>query len=63
MSGGGGVTYEGVTLYDAFFVYKALGIGFGVVMWFWVFYRFYYDGDMLIYGYVLYFEYDDDDYY
>ncbi len=39
-SEGGGVTHEGVTLRDASFAHKALGSGFGAVMWFWVFYRF-----------------------
>jgi hypothetical protein len=60
-SEGGGVTHEGVTLHDASFAHKALGTGFGAVMWFWVFYRFYHDGDTLIYGHAPHFEHDDDD--
>ena len=32
-SEGGGVTHEGVTLHDASFAHKALGSGFGAVMW------------------------------
>ena len=57
----GGVTHEGVTLHDASFAHKALGTGFGAVMWFWVFYRFYKDGDVLLYGHAPHFEHDDHD--
>ena len=60
-SEGGGVTHEGVTLHDASFAHKALGSGFGAVMWFWVFYRFYHDGDVLLYGHAPHFEHDDHD--
>lgn len=60
-SEGHGVTHEGVTLHDASFAHKALGTGFGAMMWFWVFYRFYHDGDVLLYGHAPHFEHDDHD--
>jgi len=30
-------------------------------MWFWVFYRFYHDGDILMYGHAQRYEKEDDD--
>lgn len=47
---GPGQTYAGLTLHEPPFIYKALGQLAGATMWFWVFYRFYHDGDAFING-------------
>ncbi|GHP04124.1 hypothetical protein PPROV_000287800 [Pycnococcus provasolii] len=47
---GPGQTYAGLTLREPPFIYKALGQLAGATMWFWVFYRFYHDGDAFING-------------
>ena len=58
---GSGVTYEGLTLHEPGAFHKAWAYGLGGLSWFWVFYRFYKDGDTLIYGHAPHFEHDDDD--
>lgn len=58
---GSGVTYEGLTLHEPGAFHKAWAYGLGGLCWFWVFYRFYKDGDTLIYGHAPHFEHDDDD--
>jgi hypothetical protein len=61
-TGGGGhhdsVTYDGVTLHKAAGWHKALGSGLAGLMWFWIFVRFYKDGDVLLYGHAPHFEHD-----
>lgn len=60
-SGEGGVTHEGLTIHPAAPVHKILGTAMGGLMWFWVMYRFYHDGETLIYGHEPHFLHDDDD--
>ena len=55
------MTYEGLTLHEPGAFHKAWAYGLGGLCWFWVFYRFYKDGDTLIYGPAPHFEHDDDD--
>ncbi|CAL6291747.1 unnamed protein product [Bathycoccus prasinos] len=60
MAGGeGGVTHEGLTIHPAAPVHKILGTAMGGLMWFWVMYRFYHDGETLIYGHEPHFLHDD----
>jgi len=59
--GGPGVTHEGLTLHEPGAFHKAWAYGLGGLTWFWIFYRFYKDGDTLIYGHAPHFEHDDDD--
>eukprot|EP00228_Micromonas_bravo_P007973 CAMPEP_0203001598 /NCGR_PEP_ID=MMETSP1401-20130829/679_1 /ASSEMBLY_ACC=CAM_ASM_000894 /TAXON_ID=38833 /ORGANISM="Micromonas pusilla, Strain CCAC1681" /LENGTH=102 /DNA_ID=CAMNT_0049743081 /DNA_START=29 /DNA_END=337 /DNA_ORIENTATION=+ len=62
MGGGGpGVTHEGLTLHEPGMFHKGWAYGLGGLTWFWIFYRFYKDGDTLIYGHAPHFEHDDDD--
>ena len=57
--GEGGVTHEGLTIHPAAPVHKILGTAMGGLMWFWVMYRFYHDGETLIYGHEPHFLHDD----
>ena len=57
--GEGGVTHEGLTIHPASPVHKFLGTAMGGLMWFWVMYRFYHDGETLIYGHEPHFLHDD----
>ena len=59
--GGPGVTHEGLTLHEPGMFHKGWAYGLGGLTWFWIFYRFYKDGDTLIYGHAPHFEHDDDD--
>ncbi|ACO63198.1 predicted protein [Micromonas commoda] len=59
--GGNGVTHEGLTLHEPGAFHKFWAYGLGGLTWFWVFYRFYKDGDTLIYGHAPHFEHDDHD--
>ena len=59
--GGPGVTHEGLTLHEPGMFHKGWASGLGGLTWFWIFYRFYKDGDTLIYGHAPHFEHDDDD--
>mmetsp|Transcript_41054 Transcript_41054/g.101280 ORF Transcript_41054/g.101280 Transcript_41054/m.101280 type:complete len:106 (+) Transcript_41054:81-398(+) len=58
---GHGVTHGGLTLHEPGMWHKAAGYGFGGLMWFWIFLRFYRDGDTLIYGHAPHFQDDHDD--
>ena len=59
--GGNGVTHKGLTLHEPGAFHKFWAYGLGGLTWFWVFYRFYKDGDTLIYGHAPHFEHDDHD--
>ena len=59
--GGPGVTHGGLTVHEPGMGYKAVAHGMGGLCWFWIFYRFYKDGDTLIYGHAPHFEHDDDE--
>lgn len=59
--GGPGVTHEGLTLHEPGAFHKFWAYGLGGLTWFWIFYRFYKDGDTLIYGHAPHFEHDDHD--
>jgi hypothetical protein len=50
-----------LTLHEPGAFHKAWAYGLGGLTWFWIFYRFYKDGDTLIYGHAPHFEHDDDD--
>ena len=57
------MTHEGVTLQRRV-AWRTIALGrarASAVMWFWVFYRFYHDGDVLLYGHAPHFEHDDHD--
>eukprot|EP00191_Tetraselmis_sp_GSL018_P013936 CAMPEP_0177584674 /NCGR_PEP_ID=MMETSP0419_2-20121207/4035_1 /TAXON_ID=582737 /ORGANISM="Tetraselmis sp., Strain GSL018" /LENGTH=68 /DNA_ID=CAMNT_0019074255 /DNA_START=226 /DNA_END=432 /DNA_ORIENTATION=+ len=49
-SHGEAVTYAGLTLHKPLPWQKATGTFMAGLMWFWVFVRFYHDGDVLIFG-------------
>ena len=53
------MTHEGLTIHPAAPVHKILGTAMGGLMWFWVMYRFYHDGETLIYGHEPHFLHDD----
>jgi hypothetical protein len=59
--GGPGVTHEGLTLHEPGLFHKGWAYGLGGLTWFWIFYRFYKDGDTLIFGHAPHFEHGDDD--
>ena len=53
------MTHEGLTIHPAAPVHKILGTAMGGLMWFWVMYRFYHDGETLICGHEPHFLHDD----
>ena len=50
------MTHEGLTLHEPGMFHKGWAYGLGGLTWFWIFYRFYKDGDTLIYGHAPHFE-------
>lgn len=56
---GHGVTYEGLTLHPPARWHVMWGTGMCALMWFWVMYRAYYDGDAFLHGHAVHFEHDD----
>lgn len=60
-SGGGhgeGVTYAGLTLHKASPGHVWAGKLMGATMWFWVFYRFYHDHEVFLYGHARHWEHE-----
>jgi len=53
---GHGVTHAGLTLHKPAAWHTVVGTGMSALMWFWVFYRAYHDGDTLLYGHAAHFE-------
>jgi len=50
------VTHAGLTLHKPAAWHTVVGTGMSALMWFWVFYRAYHDGDTLLYGHAAHFE-------
>ncbi|KAK9806653.1 hypothetical protein WJX73_004777 [Symbiochloris irregularis] len=52
------VTYEGLSLHKASSWHVNAAKGFGGLMWFWIFYRFYHDYDTFLFGHAPHFEHE-----
>lgn len=57
---GNSVTYEGLTIQKPARWHVLTGRGMCSIMWFWIMYRAYYDGEAFLYGHAVHFEHDDD---
>lgn len=54
------VTYDGLTIHKPARWHVLTGRGMCSIMWFWIMYRAYYDGEAFLYGHAVHFEHDDD---
>ncbi|DBA81532.1 hypothetical protein WJX77_000521 [Trebouxia sp. C0004] len=52
------VTYKGLTLHAPATWHKYVGKGMCSLMWFWIFYRAYHDGDAFLFGHAPHFEHE-----